>query len=63
MPLNLRLVDHSHGSAFLDDLPFVDLLFHGSLCNESVDVDRLLLAESVDAEERLGVVTETDAFL
>ncbi len=63
MSLNLRLVDHSHGRAFFDDLSFVDLLFHRSLCNESVDVDRLLLAESVDAEEGLSIVTEAGTFL
>ena len=51
------LVDDPGREGLFGDLAIVDLLFHGSLGEESVDVDGLFLTKSVDPEDGLDVVS------
>ena len=45
MPLDLLLVHHTCRQTLLGHLPVIDLLLHCALGQETVNVDRLLLAE------------------
>ncbi|KAF1769421.1 hypothetical protein GCK72_001238 [Caenorhabditis remanei] len=56
MSLNLGLVDHSHRCRLLRYLSFIDTFFHGSLRNESIDIDRFCLSKTVYTEQRLSIM-------
>lgn len=47
MSLDLLLVNHTTSQRQFSYLSFVDFLLHRSSCEESVDVARFLLTESV----------------
>ena len=57
MPLDLLLVHHTCRQTLLGHLPVIDLFLHCALGQETVNVDRLLLAEPENS--RIPNIQET----